>query len=193
MSDAKGSGALDGGEVCLRPLVEEDAPLLTRWFVDPEVLHWLQLSEDPAELRTSQAVRERCERMQADPFTETWRIDTVKGRPVGQIELVDIHPLQRRAEVHVCIGEKDVWGRGYGTRAVQRLLGHAFEDLRLRRVFATADADNARVIRCFERCGFTYEGRLRRHRLRHGQPTDMVVMGILDGEYRAANDRPAGV
>jgi hypothetical protein len=44
--------------------------------------------------------------MQADPFTETWRIDTVKGRPVGQIELVDIHPLQRRAEVHVCIGER---------------------------------------------------------------------------------------
>jgi RimJ/RimL family protein N-acetyltransferase len=179
--------------VCLRPLVEEDAPLLTRWFFDPEVLHWLQLSEDPAELRTSQAVRERCERMQADPFTETWRIDTVKGRPVGQIELVDIHPLQRRAEVHVCTGEKDVWGRGYGTRAVQRLLRHAFEDRRLRRVFATADADNARVIRCFERCGFTYEGRLRRHRLRHGQPTDMVVRGILDGEYRAANDRPAGV
>ena len=125
VSDAKGSGALYGGEVCLRPLVEEDAPLLARWLFDPEALHWLQLSEDLAELRTSQAVRERFERMQADPFTETWRIDKVKGRPVGQIELVDIHPLQRRAEVHVCIGEKDIWGRGYGTRAVRRLLGRA--------------------------------------------------------------------
>ena len=193
MSDAKSSGTLDGGEVCLRPLVEEDAPLLTRWLFDPGVLHWLQLSEDPVGLRTSQAVRERFERMQADPFTETWRIDTVKGRPIGQIELADIHPLQRRAEVHLCIGEKDVWGRGYGTRAVQRLLRYAFEDRRLRRVFATADADNARVIRCFERCGFKHEGRLRRHRLRHGQPTDMVVMGILEEEYRAANDRTAGV
>jgi len=173
--------------------VEEDAPLLTRWLFDPEVLHCLQLSEDPAELRTSQAVRERFERMQADPFTETWRIDTVKGRPIGQLELVDIYPLQRRADVHLCIGEKDVWGRGYGTRAIQRLLGHAFKDLRLRRGFATADADNARVIRCFERCGFTHEGWLRRHRSRPGQPTDMVAMGILEEEYRAANDRTAGV
>ena len=53
------------------------------------------------------------------------------------------------------------------------------------------DRDNVRVVRMFERCGFTREGLLRGHRLRHGQPTDMVVMSILDEEYRAA-DRSAG-
>jgi hypothetical protein len=26
---------------------------------------------------------------------------------------------------------------------------------------------------------------LRRHRLRHGRPTDMVVMGVLDEEHRS--------
>ncbi len=176
----------------LRLLAETDIPLLTRWLFDPDVLHWLQLSEDPAELRTEEAVRERYERMQADPFTETWRIDTAEGRPVGQIELVEIHPLQGRAEVHLLLGEKDLWGRGYGARAVRRLVDHAFGELGLRRVFAMADGDNVRVIRLFERCGFVREGLLRRHRLRHGQPVDMVVMGILDEEYNAASDRPAG-
>ncbi len=39
--------------------------------------------------------------------------------------------------------------------------------------------------------GFAREGLLRPHRLCHGQPVDMVVMGILDEEYRAANDRSA--
>jgi ribosomal-protein-alanine N-acetyltransferase len=193
VSDAKRAGVLDGDGVCLRPLAEEDVPLLTWWLFDPDVLHWLHLSEDPTELRTEDAVRERFERMQADPFTETWRIDSAEGRPVGQIELVDIHPLQRRAEMHLLVGEKDTWGRGYGLRAVRRLLRHAFEDVRLRRVFAMADEDNARVIRLFERCGFAREGLLRRHRLRHGQPVDMVVMGVLEEEYRAANDRSAGV
>ncbi|HZF59439.1 MAG TPA: GNAT family protein [Rubrobacter sp.] len=176
----------------LRPLVQGDVPLLTRWLFDPDVLHWLHLSEDPTELRAEEAVRERFERMQADPFTETWRIDSAEGKPVGQIELVDIHPLQRRAEMHLLVGEKNVWGRGYGSRAVRRLLGHAFEDLNLRRVFAMADEDNGRVIRLFERCGFAREGLLRRHRLRHGQPVDMVVMGVLEEEYRASNDRSAG-
>ena len=176
----------------LRPLAEGDVPLLARWMFDPGVLHWLHLSEDPAELRTEEAVRERFERMQADPFTETWRIDSAEGRPVGQIELVDIHPLQRRAEMHLFVGEKDVWGRGYGSRAVRRLLGYAFNDLGLRRVFAMADEDNARVIRLFESCGFAREGLLRRHRLRYGQPVDMVVMGVLDEEYSPSSDRLAG-
>lgn len=192
MSDAKWARALSGDGVCLRPLAEEDVSLLTRWLFDPDVLHWLQLSEDPEELRTEEAVRERFERMQADPFTETWRIDTVEGRPVGQIELVEIHPLQRRAEMHLLLGEKAVWGRGYGTRAVRRLLGHAFDDLGLRRVFAMADEDNVRVVRLFERCGFAREGLLRRHRLRHGQPVDMILMGILEEDYGASNDRPVG-
>ena len=182
---------LEGDGVCLRPLSEDDVPLLTRWMFEPDVLHWLQLSEDPPGLRTEKAVRERLDRMRADPFTETWRIDTAEGRPVGQIELVEIHPLQRRAEMHLLVGEKDVWGRGYGARAVRRLLGHAFEDLGLRRVFAMADGDNARVIRLFEGCGFAREGLLRRHRLRHGRPTDMVIMGILEEEYAASDERSA--
>lgn len=183
---------MQGSGVRLRPLVEEDVPLLTQWLFDPEVLHWLQLSEDPPELRTEEFVRERHERMQVDPSTEVWRIDTDEDRPVGQVELVGINPLQRRAEVHLLVGEKDVWGHGYGARAVRRLLERAFEDLSLRRVSTIADGDNVRVIRLFERCGFVREGLLRRHRLRHGEPTDMVVMGLLDEEYRAANYRSAG-
>ncbi len=177
----------DGG-VSLRPLVEDDVPLLARWFFDPDVLQWLQISEDPPHLRTMEAMRERFEMGRDDPFTEVWRID-VEGRPIGQIELVDIHELQRRAEVHLCIGEKDVWGHGHGARAVRLMLYHAFEDLRLRRVFAMADADNARVIRLLEKCGFAREGMLREHRLRHGRPVDMVVMGVLGGEHKVSNAR----
>ncbi len=170
----------------LRPLVEDDVPLLARWFFDPDVVRWLQISEDPPHLRTMEAMCERFEIMRDDPFTVVWRID-VEGRPIGQIELVNIHELQRRAEMHLCIGEKNLWGRGHGTRAVHLALCHAFEDLRLRRVFAMADVDNARVIRLFEKCGFAREGLLREHRLRHGHPVDMVVMGVLGREYKASD------
>ena len=179
---------LEDGGVSLRPLVEDDVPLLARWFFDPDILQLLQISEDPPHLRTKEAIRERFEIMRDDPFTEVWRIDA-EGRPIGQIELVGIHELQRRAEVHLSIGEKDVWGRGHGTRAVRLVLYHAFEDLQLRRVFAMADADNARVIRLLEKCGFAREGMLREHRLRHGRPVDMVVMGVLGGEHKVSNAR----
>jgi len=63
---------IEGNTVCLRPLTENDIPLLARWLFDPDILHWLQLSEDPPELRTLEAVRERHEQMQADPFSLIW-------------------------------------------------------------------------------------------------------------------------
>jgi RimJ/RimL family protein N-acetyltransferase len=170
---------IEGNTVCLRPLTENDIPLLARWLFDPDILHWLQLSEDPPELRTLEAVRERHEQMQADPFSLTWRIDNRDGLPIGQIDLVDIRRIQGRAEMHLAIGEKKFWGGGYGTDAIKQMTGFAFREIGLRRIFATPDADNARVIRVFEKCGFAREGLLRKHRLRYGVPLDMVVMGLL--------------
>jgi len=122
---------LAGKKVTLRPLTVEDVPLLARWFFDPEVVHWLQLSEDPPNLRTIDAVRERFEHMQADPGTRLWRIDTPEGKPIGQIEMVDIHPLQKRAELHLCIGEKEYWSGGYGSDAIKCVLQYGFETLGL--------------------------------------------------------------
>lgn len=170
---------IEGRNVCLRPLTDADVPLLARWLLDPDIIHWLQLSEDPPALRTLDAVRERYEQMQADPLSFLWRIDRRDGTPIGQIELVDLRRLQGRAEMHLCIGEKTTWGGGYGTDAIQCAVKLAFTELRLRRVFATPDADNARVIRVFEKCGFQREGVLRKHRVRYGQPLDMVVMGCV--------------
>lgn len=50
--------------------------------------------------------------------------------------------------------EPDAWGRGYAGEADRRLLDHAFDDLRLPRVLAGADAPNAASLRVLERLGF---------------------------------------
>jgi RimJ/RimL family protein N-acetyltransferase len=174
---------LVGEKVTLRPLRVEDVPLQTKWFLDPEVVRWLQLSEDPPELITVEAVRERFEMMEADPFTREWAIETKDGTTIGSIELVNIHGLQGRAEMHLVIGEKEYWSGGYGSDAIRTLLRYAFEELDLRRVWLTPDADNVRARRSFEKCGFKQEGVLRAHRLRFGEPVDMLVMGVLREEF----------
>jgi RimJ/RimL family protein N-acetyltransferase len=174
---------LKGEKTVLRPLTEADVPLQARWFFDPDVLHWLQLSEDPASLRTQEAVRARFERMQADPRTKVWRIDTYDGRPIGEIELVNIHPVHKRAEIHLLIGEKEFWSHGYGSDAIRTLLGYAFGELGMRRIYLIPDRDNLRAIRSYEKCGFMQEGVLRAQRLRYGEPVDMVLMAILREDY----------
>lgn len=173
---------MNSHKTTLRPLTEADVPLLARWFFDPEVVHWLQLSEDPPQLRSLEAVRERFVRMRDDPSVRVWRIDTADGKPIGQIELVNIHRLQKRAEMHVCIGEKNFQNGGYGTDAIRQFLRLAFDELNLRRIYATPDEDNVRAIKCFEKCGFKKEGILRAHRLRYGKPINMMMMGVLREE-----------
>jgi RimJ/RimL family protein N-acetyltransferase len=171
-----------GTKVRLRPLAERDVPLLARWYTDPEVVHWVHLSEDPPELRTLEAHRERYRGIRDDPRRIPWCIETHGGKPIGDCALVDLH-AHGRAELAITIGEKDYWARGYGTDAVCAILDFAFDALRLRRVYLITDADNDRAIRCYEKCGFAREGLLRGHRLRDGRPLDMWTMGVMREEY----------
>ena len=172
---------LEASTVRLRPLAERDLPLLVRWSNDPDVRHWLHRSERPP--TTLALEREWHERRLRDPSWAEWRIETAAGRRIGVVRLRGIEAGHGRSELGVYIGEKDSWGRGYGTDAIRRVLRHAFDDLGLRRVSLITDADNARGIRCYEKCGFRREALLRGHRLRYGEPLDMVAMGVLRQEF----------
>ncbi len=176
---------LEGEHVRLRPLVDADVPLVQRWLTDPEIVHWLHLSEDPPDARTLALHRERFERMRDDPAATSWCIETREGRPIGYVSLLAIHEQAGRAELGITIGEKDCLGRGLGRDAIRAVLRFAWQKLGLARVFLIADHDNARGIRCYERAGFVHEGVLRAHRRRYGQPLDMVIMGVLRAESRA--------
>ena len=169
--------ALQGDKVRLRTREERDLPLLVRWYNDPDVRYWLGRSDRPD--ATLESERERFERMRDDPSQMLWVIETLDGRPIGSVGLIGVDRYHALAELGVSIGEKEFWGRGYGTDAIRHVLGYAFAELGLRRVWLITDEDNERGIRCYEKCGFVREGLLRAHRLRHGQPLNMFVMGVL--------------
>jgi RimJ/RimL family protein N-acetyltransferase len=172
---------LEAATVRLRPLTEDDLPLLVRWSNDPDVRHWLHRSERPPS--TLQLEREFHAQRLRDPSSVDWCIETPDGGPIGVVRLRGIDEAHTRAELGVYIGEKACWGRGYGTDAIRRVLRFAFAELALRRVWLITDADNARGIRCYEKCGFVQEALLHGHRLRYGAPLDMLAMGVLREEF----------
>jgi len=176
---------LDGMIVRLVPLSPAHAALDARWMADAEVRHWLHRSEDGPEARTVGAIERKIGEVLADPTELRFVIETKEGAPIGDVGLLGIHP-HARAELSVKIGERSYWSGGYGTDAIRCLLAFAFGGLGLRRVTLIADADNARGIRCYEKCGFRHEGLLRAHRLRYGKPIDMVAMAILREEFRSS-------
>lgn len=98
--------------------------------------------------------------------------------------------LQRNtgdAFVGLAIGDRGLWGRGYGTEAMKLLLEFAFCEVNLRRVTLTVFEYNPRAVRSYERAGFRHEGRLRNYLSREGRRWDVLYMGILREEWLVLN------
>ena len=81
----------------------------------------------------------------------------IGGRAVGVVDLFDYDPLHQRAGVGIIIlaGEQR---RGYARQALDLLMNHAREVLRLHQVYATVGADNTASMRLFRAAGFRRVG-----------------------------------
>lgn len=91
------------------------------------------------------------------------------------------------AFVGIGIGNRNDWGKGYGTEAMKIMLRYAFTEVNLNRVTLTVFEYNPRAIRSYEKSGFRHEGRMRGGLLKDGKRWDMLFMGILREEWLEIN------
>jgi RimJ/RimL family protein N-acetyltransferase len=126
------------------------------------------------------------ENLRSFPFV----IKTIEGdRPIGFVGLGEPDWAHGDCYVGIGIGERDYWGKGYGTEAMQLILRYAFTELNLRRVSLSVFEYNPRGIRSYEKAGFKEEGRLRKYLHRDGKRWDILFMGILQEEWLQFNQR----
>lgn len=110
------------------------------------------------------------------------------NRLLGDIGLNVINNWSSRdAYVGIAIFNRNDWGKGHGTDAMNIILRVAFTEINLRRVTLTVFEYNPRAIRSYEKTGFRHEGRYRRLLLKDGKRWDMLFMGILREEWMAKN------
>lgn len=173
-----------GEKVRLRPIERDDLPRYVEWFADPEVRRHLALYLPfslAQEERWFENLLERLERREDVVLA----IETAEGVHIGNVGLHRIGWRNRNAELGIAIGERSYWNQGYGTDAIRTLLGLAFREMNLHRVFLRVDADNARGIRCYEKAGFRREGVLREAVFKEGAYHNQYIMSILQSEFEA--------
>jgi RimJ/RimL family protein N-acetyltransferase len=102
---------------------------------------------------------------------------------IGFIGLFGIEWNHGNAWVGIGLGERDYWGKGYGTDAMCAILDYAFNELNLYRVTLDVFEYNPRAIRSYEKAGFQLEGRVRKMIHRDGRRWDVLVMGVLRDEW----------
>lgn len=174
---------IEGKKTRLRAIERTDIPTFVRWFNDPEVRYYLQMY-----MPLSMAEEEKWfERQLEDRDNKVFAIETAEGIHIGNCGLDCIDWRNGNAELGIVIGEKDYWGKGYGSDAITTLLRFAFHEMGLHRIYLRVDDDNERGIRCYERCGFWREGILREAVLREGRYHDHLVMGILRDEFESVS------
>lgn len=105
------------------------------------------------------------------------------GQVIGTVYLLDIHWIYRRASLGIMIGDKQHQGKGYGKKAMELILNHAFRDLNLNRIEIKVVESNTSAIGFYEKLGFEEEGRLREAVYRDGTYQDQILMSLLKTDY----------
>jgi RimJ/RimL family protein N-acetyltransferase len=88
------------------------------------------------------------------------------------------------AELSYWLG-KPYWGLGYATEAASSVVAFGFEQMGLRRVFATSLASNPASGHVLEKLGMREEGLLRQHVTHWGRHEDLRFHGLLRWEHDA--------
>ena len=167
---------------------ETDSKLFAKWARDTEYLRMLDTSpvRQWSERQYKKWFKEDLEKGKRDDFL--FLIRTLENdEAIGFIELDGIHWSHGDSYVGIGIGEREYWGKGFGTDAMKVMLRYAFEELNLHRVSLNVFEYNQRAIRSYEKVGFVVEGRERQFMRREGQRWDMIFMGILRAEWEATN------
>ena len=168
-----------GTKVQLGPLERKHLSENVKWLNDPEVTKYLRFFE-PIDIEGEQRWYED---LLKDNSRKVYAIKIVDGEYIGNLQLSNINLHDRKAELGILIGEKNLWGKGYGTEAVQLALRLAFEGLNLNRVYLKTLTSNKRARRCYEKAGFKEEGILRQDGFCKGRYVDRVMYSILAEEY----------
>jgi RimJ/RimL family protein N-acetyltransferase len=159
--------------------------MIVKWRGDPEILRNLFSRRPP----TMPEQRRWFRAYLADESSIHFIIATKRGRSVGNANLTRIDRDNLSAEYGVMVGERDCWGRGYGTEATALALEFAFGRLELERVSLRVISANRRAVALYRRCGFRKEGVLRGARRAEAGFEDVALMSILRREWEAMRRR----
>ncbi len=183
---------LIGDRTRLRPLERQDLPLWQKWMNDPEVMYWASGGYPPMTMFSLDELEKLLERDRGREDAGRYMVETLEGRPIGTVSYREVGAQARACTVGINIGEKDLWGQGYGTDALRVLLRYLFLQWNLHRVELDTWDGNIRAIKSYLKLGFVEEGRLREARFVHGEYRNKVVMGLLRREFLALEGRSRG-
>jgi RimJ/RimL family protein N-acetyltransferase len=165
-----------GERIFLSHVRPEDVPQFARWFSDIELTTYLGqrgfafMPEHEQEWYDS-LVKDRGTRTFAIVVRE-------ERRPIGSVSLMSVDDARGTAELGIAIGDRSVWGQGYGSEAVRLMADYGLTFMGLHTIYLWHVAFNERAHRAYLKAGFKLAGRLREAELFDGTRYDRILMDV---------------
>ena len=185
---------LVGERVLLRALETQDLDLIWEAYKDFD-LELITSGDSPPV--SDRQVRAFWQQRIDNPAPEMryFVIEPLPGNPragefAGMCNLQEIDYRNRIGELALWMASPALRGLGYGADAIRALLPYAFDVVRLDKVYLGAYDFNEGGLRCYERVGFRYEGRLLQTIHYQGRYWDEFPMRILRSEWELISQPP---
>ncbi|MFH5837180.1 GNAT family N-acetyltransferase [Proteiniclasticum sp. C24MP] len=130
----------------------EDALKIADWLEDHEIVAYLN-EED----QISDQIRQMVNSSNLPIYNQIFNrrglfyLICLHGESIGYVKFV---PKKSGHEIVITIGDKGLWGQGYGKTALKKALSEAFFSLRYEKIDAKIKTMNKRSLFMFEHIGF---------------------------------------
>ena len=134
----------------------------TMFLSDPEVTKFLRVTDISIEYQRQKILGIVSSSVQCAMAvllgTEECDLQSIVSRYIGMATLRDIDAYNLSAHSGSMIGDKSLWGKGFGKEAKLLQLYYAFVDLGLRWVFSRTIRSNNASVRMLESTGYVQQG-----------------------------------
>jgi [ribosomal protein S5]-alanine N-acetyltransferase len=161
----------------LRPLRVSDAESITKHGNEKDIAKGMLYMPNPLYLSYVKLWLERAVRDNRKAMPTQYRLAIdVGGEAVGVVSLYVQRAewAKHSAEIKYWLGKK-YWGGGIMTQAVRELTRIGFEKFKLKRIFGAVYSHNKSSMRVLEKCGYKFEGIMKKEVHKQGKLLDTHV------------------
>ena len=164
-----------GERLYLSPMNIEDAETYVKWMNDRKVTDNLGNTKSVCRVPGEKEYIESRKSSDYD-FSIVLNDDTL----IGNISLMDVDLVSRKATLGIFIGDELNRSKGYGTEAMKLLVDYGFNILGLHNIDLNVFAFNKGAIKAYEKVGFKEYGRRHESYFLDGKFHDEISMEIIN-------------
>jgi len=180
---------LEGERVLLTPLTKEHFNDLFAIAKDPKIWEFISINGADEAVMQRHLQSALLKRATGEQYAFTV-IDRKTGNIIGCTLFHNIYPEHRKLEIGWTWYAPQYWRTGYNRECKLLLLTHCFEVMNAVRVQLQTDENNVRSRTAILGIGATFEGILRKERIRsNGAFRNTAMFSIIDDEWPAAKKK----